>query len=188
VVADDPARPALDDSSDGWVFRRPIVVPYIPTGAINAAPNLTMFFTKPQRIPPVRSGQSLGVSRRESCSAAGVLIDGIELRAEHPEAAVASLITAGVRSTDRPNAWLRDHHQISHDPTAVQQGKARDRRWRWVRIGSTILPIALIGIQAVVGGDPSMLTIVGLGVAAAAVFGLPVWARFLDKQRSGRKN
>jgi hypothetical protein len=172
VVDDDRVS---GDYSSGEVYRRPVVIPYLPTTSANVAPNLALFFSPPQRLPSLRWWGSVNasLSRRDSRSEKGLAVDGLNLRVVDPAGAVSTLAAAGVSQTTRPASWLYDHHPVTRDPVAIQRAVRSRRRWHW--IGSFGF-LAFIGIQA--------LRIVHTGWAAgialllmAAVLLLPRWAR-----------
>lgn len=178
VVDTEPSN--SDDSGDDWVFEEPVNIPYAATTSSNVEPNLELLFKTPQRIPPLRflGAQTVGLPYFKSRSAAGIQIDGLDLRAEDPAAAVETLAAAGVERVDRTAAWLRRHRRVTQDPALMKVAKANDRAQRWVGAIVTAVIILMIGLNFIVGdNDPSNWELGALGLGLLLVFGLPVWAR-----------
>lgn len=128
VVADQSAN--RDDSGDDWVFEAPVNIPYAATTHLAFKPNLMLLFKTPQRIPSLRffGAQTIGLSQPDSRSAAGIHIDGLELRARDPHDAVETLAAAGLERVDRPNAWLRDHRRVTQDQSLMHLARTTGRR------------------------------------------------------------
>jgi hypothetical protein len=128
VVADQSTN--RDDSGDDWVFEAPVNIPYAATTHPAFKPNLMLLFKTPQRIPSLRffGAQTIGLSQPDSRSAAGIHIDGLELRARDPHDAVETLAAAGLERVDRPNAWLRDHRRVTQDPSLMHLARTTGRR------------------------------------------------------------
>lgn len=128
VVVD--RSPRTDDSGDDWAFEAPVTIPYAATTHPAFKPNLMLLFKTPQRIPKLRfyGAQAIGLSYRESQRAAGIRVDGLELRARNPQAAVETLAAAGLERVDRPNAWLRDNRRVTQDPSLGHLAKTTGPR------------------------------------------------------------
>ena len=173
-VVDAAHLDSQDDDGEGWVFRRPLLIPYAATTSSNVAGNLSLLFSRPVRIPPLRwiGARNLGVPRGASRSVRGVRLDGLELRAVDPEAAVAALAAAGVERTQRPNSWLREHHPITHDPTEVQQVARSVNRRHW--LGRLALAaVVLVSVVRLV--DHPSWEVVGVGATCLGLIWLPRW-------------
>jgi hypothetical protein len=177
VVDTEPS--SSDDSGEGWVFEEPVNIPYAVTTSPNVNPNLELLFKTPQRIPSLRvlGAQTIGLPYLQSRSAAGILIDGLDLRAIDPVAAVEALAAAGVERVDRTGAWLRRHRRITQDPALMEVAGANDRRQRWVGAVVMVAVILLIGLKFFGGDNPSNWELGALGLGLLVIFGLPVWAR-----------
>ncbi|MGV1028507.1 MAG: hypothetical protein ACOYBU_08335, partial [Dermatophilaceae bacterium] len=98
----DEVDPLADPFGPEWMTAHRFVVPFLATTSMWAAPNLALLFTVPQRDPPLRwlvAGQ-LGLSVRASRREPGIRMDGVELRAVDPIAAVQTCSRTG--STGSP--------------------------------------------------------------------------------------
>jgi hypothetical protein len=154
---------------------------------------LTLLFTTPQRIPPLRrgGGAAIGLPYFKSRSETGVQIDGLRLRANDPVAAVQILADAGVERIDRPAAWMRRHRAVTQDPALVQVARANARQLRWSTAIMMALAIGLFGLKLSIGDrDPSNWELGALGVVLLVIFVLPDWAirranRPLEARRKG---
>lgn len=177
VVADDEG-PA-DDSFDG-VYQRPAVVPYLVTTSANLPPNLTLFFGRPQRLPPLRwwGAVNASLSWRAARSEAGLLVDGISLRVVDPAGAVNALAAAGISQTTRPASWLTDHHPLTVDPVAVQQAVRSKHRWRWVGGFGFLVFIAVQALRFV----ETAWAAVAVAVLVALTLLLRWWASSRDRR------
>jgi hypothetical protein len=129
VVDTEPSTGAGDDPVDDWVFEEPVNIPYAVTTSPNVDPNLELLFRTPQRIPSlgVLGAKTIELSYFESRSADGILIDGLDLRARDPEAAVETLAAAGLERVDGTGAWLREHRQVAQHPASIQVAESNDR-------------------------------------------------------------
>ena len=147
VVCTEPS--SSDDTGDDWVFEEPVIIPFAATTSQNVNPNLELLFKTPQRIPSLRvfGAQTIGLSYFQSRSAAGVQIDGLDLRAEDPVAAVATLAAAGMERVDRTGAWLRRHRRVTQDPALMKVAKTNDQRQRWVTAIVMVAFILMIGAE-----------------------------------------
>jgi hypothetical protein len=107
VVDTEPS--GCESFGDDWVYEEPVNIPYAVTTTPNVNPNLELLFKTPQRIPSlgILGAKTIELSYFESRSAAGIRIDGLDLRAQHPEAAVEALAAAGLERVDRSGAWLQ---------------------------------------------------------------------------------
>lgn len=114
--------------------------------------------------------------------AVGILLDGIELRAYEPQAAVEALQSAGVQRVDRPNAWLRERNRVSHDPAVVAEVAAGERRRRWIGFAGGAVFLGLIGYQLFGGDEPSYSAVTVFG-AIALTWLMPRWAKRRDRDR-----
>jgi hypothetical protein len=177
VVATEPS--SSDDTGDDWVFEEPVNIPFAATTSPNVNPNLELLFKKPQRIPSLRvsGAQSIGLPYLQSRSSAGVHIDGLDLRAEDPVAAVETLAAAGMERVDRTSAWLRRHRHVTQDPALMKVAKGNDQRQRWVGAVVTVVVVLMIGLKIFGGDNPSNWELGAVGLALLVVFGLPIWAR-----------
>ena len=177
VVDTEPS--SSDDTGDDWVFENPVMIPFAVTTSQNVNPNLELLFKTPQRIPSLRvfGAQTIELSYFQSRSAAGIQIDGLDLRAEDPVAAVETLAAAGVERVDRTGAWLRRHRRITQDPALIHVAEVNDRRQRWVGAVVMVAVILVIGLQLFGGDDASNWELGALGLALLLIFGLPMWAR-----------
>lgn len=174
VVDTEPS--SSDDSGDDWVFEEPVNIPYAATTSSNVNPNLELLFKTPQRIPSLRmfGAQSIGLSYFQSRSAAGIQIDGLDLRAEDQVAAVETLAAAGVERVDRTGAWLRRHRRVTQDPALMKVAKTNDQRQRWVGAVVTVVVILVVGLSFFGDDNPSNWELGALGLALLVIFGLPV--------------
>ena len=177
VVDTEPS--SSDDTGDDWVFEEPVIIPFAATTSQNVNPNLELLFKTPQRIPALRvfGAQTIGLSYFQSRSAAGVQIDGLDLRAEDPVAAVETLAVAGMERVDRTGAWLRRHRHVTQDPALMKVAKANDQRQRWVGAVVMVVVALLIGLRIFGDGISDNWVMGAVGLALLVVFGLPVWAR-----------
>jgi hypothetical protein len=181
VVATEPS--SSDDTGDDWVFEEPVNIPFFATTSPDASPNLELLFKARQRIPSLRvsGAQFIGLPYFQSRSAAGVHIDGLDLRAEDPVAAVETLAAAGMERVDRTSAWLRRHRAVTQDPALMKVAKANDQRQRWVgavvMVVFTLLFALLVGLRIFGDGILDNWTVGAVGVALLVAFGLPIWAR-----------
>jgi hypothetical protein len=168
-----------DDTGDDWVFEEPVNIPFAATTSPNVNPNLELLFKTPQRIPSLRvlGAQTIGLPYFQSRRAAGVHIDGLDLRAEDPVAAVGTLAAAGMERVDRTGAWLRRHRDVTQDPALMKVAEANDQRQRWV--GAVVMVVfALLVALRIFGDSISDNWAMGaVGLALMVAFGLPVWAR-----------
>ena len=116
AVVDDELS-SCGDSGDDWVVEEPVKIPYAVTTSPNVNPNLELLFRTPQRIPSlgVLGAKTIELSYFGSRSAAGIRVDGLDLRAQDPQAAVRSLVAAGVQRVDATGAWLRTQRQVTQD-------------------------------------------------------------------------
>lgn len=128
VVVDQPE--AHDDSGEGWVFKVPVSIPYAATTHPAFKPNVMLLFKTPRLIPSLQffGAGTIGLSAAKSRSAAGIWIDGLEMRARDPHAAVGTLVAAGLEGVDRPNAWLREHRRVTQDPSSTHIAKTTGSR------------------------------------------------------------
>ena len=177
VVDTEPS--SSDDTGDDWVFEEPVNIPFAATTSPNVNPNLELLFKTPQRIPSLRvsGAQSIGLPYFQSRSAAGVHIDGLDLRAEDPVAAVQTLAAARLERVDRTGAWLRRHRAVTQDPALMKVAKANDQRQRWVGAVVTVVVVLMIGLKIFGGDNPSNWELGAVGLALLVAFGLPIWAR-----------
>lgn len=177
VVATEPS--SSDDTGDDWVFEEPVVIPFAATTSPNVTPNLELLFTTPQRIPSLRvfGAQTIGLPYFQSRSAAGVHIDGLDLRAEDPVAAVETLAAAGVERVDRAGAWLRRHRAVTQDPALMKVAKANDQRQRWVGAVGMVVFALLVGLRIFGDAISDNWAMGAVGLALLVAFGLPIWAR-----------
>lgn len=146
-------------------------------------------------IPSLRvlGAQTIGLPYFESHSSAGVQIDGLDLRAEDPQAAIEMLAAAGVERVDRTGAWLRSHRRVTQDPAMIHVAEVKDRRQRWVSAVVTVVLILVMGLSFFGDDNPSNWELGALGLALLVIFGLPVWARrrgarALGAERKGGKS
>ncbi|MDQ2757644.1 MAG: hypothetical protein M3Y71_13965 [Actinomycetota bacterium] len=118
VVAADKGS---DDAED-WVTRQEFRVPYLSTTTPFAAPNLTVLFTHPQPIPPLRwfAGRDLDISPLATRRASGPRVDGVELRVVEPEAAIRAFLANGACGIGDPDAFVQRHRDIERDPERVR--------------------------------------------------------------------
>lgn len=184
VVLVDPRSVSNDDTGEGWAFQRRVEIPYAATTDHRVAPNLTLLFTTPQRVPPLKlnGAEKISLSYFRSRSEAGVQVDGVRLRAEDPVAAIQALTAEGVRKVDRPVAWLRQHRPVTQDPALVQVAQARRRDLRrmiWVFFAAPIVLTVML-IQG--GGELSTWELIAMGVAAPLIWVLSAWVL----RRAGR--
>ena len=193
VVDSEPS--SSDDSGDDWVFEEPVIIPYAVTTSPNVNPNLELLFKTPQRIPSLRvfGAQSIELSYIQSRSAAGIQIDGLDLRAEDPLAAVEALTAAGMERVDRTGAWLRGRRRVTQDPDLIHVAEANDRRHRWVGLVVMVAVILVIGLRLLGDDNASNGAFAALALAMLVIFGLPMWARRkaarpLDAERKGGKS
>ena len=177
VVATEPS--SSDDNGDDWVFEEPVIIPFAATTSPNVNPNLELLFTTPQRIPSLRvfGAQTIGLPYFQSRSAAGVHIDGLDLRAEDPVAAVEILAAAGMERVDRTGAWVRRHRHVTQDPALMKVAKANNQRQRWVGAVGMVGAALLIALKIFGGDNLSDWELGAFGIAVVVVFGLPIWAR-----------
>jgi hypothetical protein len=179
VAVVDTEPPSSDDTGDDWVFEEPVIIPFAATTSQNVNPNLELLFKTPQRIPSLRmfGAQTIELFYFESRSAAGVQIDGLDLRAEDAVAAVETLAAAGVERVDRTGAWLRRHRRVTQDPALMKVAKTNDQRQRWVTAIVMVAFILMIGLKFFGDDIPDNWVFGAVGLALLVVFGLPVWAR-----------
>lgn len=177
VVDTEPSN--SDDTGDDWVFEEPVNIPYAATTTSNVNPNLELLFKTPQRIPSLRffGAQNIELSYLQSRSAAGIQIDGLDLRAKDPKAAVETLTGGGLERVDRTGAWLRRHRLVTQDPALIHVAEANDRRQRWVGALVMVAVIVVIGLRFLVGDNPSNWDFAAMAMAMLLIFGLPMWAR-----------
>jgi hypothetical protein len=177
VVGTEPS--SSDDTGDDWVFEEPVIIPFAATTSQNVNPNLEVLFKTPQRIPSLRvfGAQTIGLSYFQSRSATGVHVDGLDLRAEDPVAAVATLAAAGMERVDRTGAWLRRHRRVTQDPALMKVAEANDRRQRWVSAVVMGAFVLMIGLKFFGDGISDNWVFGAVGLVLLVVFGLPVWAR-----------
>lgn len=177
VVDTEPS--SSDDNGDDWVFEEPVIIPFAATTSQNVNPNLELLFKTPQRIPSLRvfGAQTIGLPYFQSRSTAGVQIDGLDLRAEDPVAAVETLAAAGMERVDRTGAWLRRHRAVTQDPSLMKVAKANDQRQRWVGAIVMVVFILLIGLRIFGDGISDNWAMGAVGLALLVAFGLPMWAR-----------
>lgn len=131
------------DADDGeWMTRQEFRTPYLSTTSPFAQPNLTMFFTVPQRIPPIRwsAGGNLDVSPRATRNLPGVLVDGVQLRVVDPETARQVLLASGAQGIADPDSFVQRHRDIVRDPEQVRAVIADARR--------SFLLLAISGVAA----------------------------------------
>lgn len=134
------------DADDGeWVTRREFRTPYLSTTSPFAQPNLTMLFTVPQRIPPIRwfAGRNLDISPRDTRNEPGVLVDGVELRVVDPEAAAQVLFASGAQGISDPDSFVQRHRDIVRDPEQVRAVTADARRSFLLMVISGVAALAL---------------------------------------------
>jgi len=177
VVATEPS--SSDDTGDDWVFEEPVNIPFAATTSPNVNPNLELLFKTPQRIPSLRvfGAQSIGLPYFQSRSAAGLRIDGLDLRAEDPVVAVETLAAAGMERVDRTGAWLRRHRHVTQDPALMKVAKANDQRQRWVGAVVMVVFALLVGLRIFGDGISDNWAMGAMGLALLVAFGLPIWAR-----------
>jgi hypothetical protein len=162
------------------VYQRPLLIPYFITTSQWLGPNLTLFFTRPVRLPPLRrlGAFNTSLSRRDSRSEEGLAVDGLSLRVVDPAGAVTILAAAGVSQTQRPGRWLHDHHPVTLDPIEIRRATRSDRRWRWIG-GLGLLGFGgLNGLRAVHSGWAA-----GIALSLAAILVLlPRWRKSRDRR------
>lgn len=148
VVPDQDA--AADDepasSGDGeWVTRHEFRVPYLSTTSPFAPPNLTLLFTVPQRIPPIRwfAGRDLDISPRATRNEAGFTVDGVEVRAVDPETAEQALLARGAQGVTDPDSFVQRHRDVVRDREEVRAVVGRARRSFLLTAFSGIATLAL---------------------------------------------
>jgi hypothetical protein len=175
--------------------RNPSSFRSLPRPARTSTQTWSCWFNTPQRIPSLRvfGAQTIGLSYFQSRRAAGVQIDGLDLRAEDQVAAVETLAAAGVERVDRTGAWLRRHRRVTQDPDLIHVVEVNDRRQRWVGAVVTVVVILVVGLSFFGDDNPSNWELGALGLALLVIFGLPVSARRrgarpLDAERNGGKS
>lgn len=149
-----------------WVTREAFTVPYLSTTSPFAPPNLTLLFTVPQRIASIRrfAGQDLDISSAATRSAAGVLVDGVELRVVDPEAARQTLVASGARAITDVDAFVRQHRDLLHDPEKVRAVATAARWWSVQAVVSFVAFAGLFIVWKVTDDDRY-----GLGLAVVFV-------------------
>lgn len=176
AVADIAAVVALD--GDGVEVPEPERLPrvlHLPSGL--RAPNVHIVFRRPVRSEGFRLGadRALAISPRERRE--GLLLDGISATVRSPEDLVATLRLAGVPwvpslATAHATAFGVAPPELVAQ-RAVERARARRRARRvgalWALLLGAAAALALAG--AVDPEVPSMLRIVGAGVAASVVIG-----------------
>ncbi len=169
-----------------WMTADEFVVPFLPTTSVMASPNLLLLFTVPQRIPPLRwavMGQ-LGLSVRASRRDPGVRVDGVQLRAVDPVAAVQTLLAHGAGRIPDPDEFIQQHRQIVVDPAHVAREFALQRRVsRW---SAPLGVIAFLCFPAWLFWHDDRLVVVAVLASAVAAL-LPRWLRRRGFADSGDK-
>ncbi len=184
VVDHESAEPAEQVESD-FFFPEGISIPYLATASTRAWPNLSLLFTKRQRVPPLRMrigglrGSPFGY--RSSRSTPGDLVDGLQLHVPDARQGVQDLATAGVEVVRRPVAWLRERRWTCTDldQLAAYQAPPAPRRHRlsWVMV--TALLAGLVFIPD--GAADSFLDVEAAAACLALALAVPPGLRRLDK-------
>jgi len=157
------------EQDEGWAFDPPLRVPYAATTSELASPNLTLLFRNPRRLPPLRFGGAveLRLPYRQSRRPGGVLVDGISVRAEHPDEAIAALGQAGVEIAELPNSWLR---QTRRERSVLPRAAVRRRRW-----ADKVRTAGLLGLVMTVPDlvHPSVAGLIVLAIGVPLLLVLP---------------
>ncbi|NUR17261.1 MAG: hypothetical protein HOQ13_13255 [Dermatophilaceae bacterium] len=167
----------VDEDAEEWVTREEFRTPYLSTTSPWAPPNLVLFFTLPQPLPPIRwsARRDLDISVFEGRSAEGFLVDGVELRAVDPGAAREVLLANGAQGIDDPEAFVKRHRDVVRDPEQVRAAVARSRR-EGLLFGITgVASVALFVAFHVTDDDR-------YGLAFFAVLGLGLLLEWLSRR------
>jgi hypothetical protein len=138
------AGQCLADDED-WVTRDEFRTPYLRTTSPFADPNLTLLFTVPQRIPPIRwfIGRDLDISPLATRKAVGLMVDGVELRVEDPDFARRALVANGAHSIADPDSFVQRHRDVISDPAHIRAAAAHARWSLLLMVSSGVATVAL---------------------------------------------
>jgi len=174
---DDDWKDDWDDDADarGWVAARPVVLPYLASGPAILPPNLTLVLRTPRRMPQLRwlaHGKVTDVSVRDSRSLAGVLVDGLRLRAVDPSGAVWALALAGVPIVDDEDAFIEQHRELTTDPRVIQRRQALETAETAWQLGGSALFVIGMAVWTVTRSYPWVI-LAGVGALSARL--VPRW-------------
>lgn len=99
-------------------YRNVPEVPFFPTTAVVASPNVLLIFRSPQKVPPLKlivaiaGSVDLPFGYRTSRSEEGAVVDGIQLRAEDAAAAIEKLKAVGCEEVSDPDAWILANREL----------------------------------------------------------------------------
>lgn len=179
VVGPPPPPSARLEGSDadarGWVAARPVVLPYLASGPAILPPNLTLVLRTPRRMPQLRwlaHGKVTDVSVRDSRSLAGVLVDGLRLRAVDPSGAVWALALAGVPIVDDEDAFIEQYRELITDPRVIQRRQALETAQTAWQLGGSALFVIGMAVWTVTRSYPWVI-LAGVGALSARL--VPRW-------------
>lgn len=161
----------VDRDQEVWVTRQAFQVPYLSTTSPLARPNLTLLFTVPQRLPPVRwsAGSDLGISSAATRSERGVEVDGVQLRVLEPVSACQAVMAAGAQVIADVDEFVKRNRDVVRDPETARKAVATRHRSRVIAAGPWVALMACFIASMVTDDDRYGIALVAFGVVGGLV-------------------